>query len=187
MRALDRAELQRLLDTSATLGNLNHSETTALFLYTRADAPKGSMLRDLGDTVAHDQRDRGVAYDYVNGFVDHLLETFEHGGRLVVEILFDIDQLLIELADFAQSIGLAVDRSGLRANASAIAPSIARAIGETTIKLRQPGILCTFSVSPEGQPAYELEFAEDRVGVIPVFATARMAFPLLVDFANRTT
>lgn len=180
VRDTDKEDLQRLLGL-AEGGRLSRSDVAALFMYVRGDAPNGSMLKDIGHTVAHDERDRGFAYDHVNAFVAQIVDVFTNGGPFEVGVLFEVGDLLTELSQFCEGIGLTVDLGAMLDNHMPTAGRIANLLDGTSIKVTGPvKATCKFSRSDVG-PVVTIDFHEEFGKVIRMRPGVGIAVPLLVD------
>lgn len=180
VRGSDREDLQLLL-RRAEQGQLSRAETAALFMYVRGDAPQGSMLKDIGHTVAHDERTRGFAYDYVNDFADRIVAHFDGRGDLDVGVLFPIEHLVVELATFAHSIGLNLDAQALMNKRMRMAARIGSLLDGTSIKIkRRAEITCEFALYADAPPVVTMDVSAPVGKVIQWRPGATLAFPLLI-------
>ena len=131
MRANDKGHLQELIDGAAE-GRLSRSDVLAIFALVREDAPHGTALRDIGDSIAHDTRDKGYGYKYVERFIQHVHDVFTKSGTLVVKVFLPIDLVLDELADVISRLGIAVDRDAMNAHRGMWVRRLAHILDGTT-------------------------------------------------------
>jgi len=76
---------------------LTRSDAVAFLILLRDSAPRNSMLRDLGHSVAHDTRDRGLSFDYLEKFSLNVRRVLIHGGILNSKTMFPINDVIGEV------------------------------------------------------------------------------------------
>jgi hypothetical protein len=86
----------------------------------KTSAPVGrtgaERVKDLAHSVAHSDRDRGYAYDYIKRFIAHLVQIIDNGGLLVVKPVFSKDELIPELAADLRDIGFNITEADVKQN-----------------------------------------------------------------------
>src|SRR3954463_13446751 len=104
----------------------DRSDVVALFILIRGDAPPNSIIKDIGHTVAHDERDRGVAFERLDRFTREVEALLTEGkGGIEFGILFEIHETIDERCDLAESLGLTPDRSAIHAASDSLANTTA--------------------------------------------------------------
>lgn len=114
------------------------SDAVALFIVLREEAPRGSLLRDLGDMMAHDDRDRGPAFEYIGAFASGLSEYIRTGRepeRPVVNVLYEIHAVIDEVCNAADSAEVPHDRDAVHAASDALASALGYALNGTSLKV----------------------------------------------------
>ena len=91
----------------------------------RGSAKPGSIVRDIGDCVAHDERDRGDLYVYANGFVRSVRRTIGVGGVLESKVLYPVSDLLDEISDLLREQSITLDRVAADARVDAFVREVA--------------------------------------------------------------
>ncbi|MGN7970853.1 hypothetical protein [Microbacterium sp. 22296] len=119
-------------------GFFEPSHAVALFIVLREEAPRGSLLRDLGDMMAHDDRDRGPAFEYIGSFASGLSEYVRTGRKPAgpaVEVLYEIHAVIDEVCDAADSVGVTHDRATIHAASDILANALGYALDGTSLKV----------------------------------------------------
>lgn len=152
----------------------------------RGDAPPRSMLRDIGDCIAHEERDRGWAYGYITTFAERVIDALGSGGVLEVGICLEITGLLQEVADMCQGIGLPLSLPIDAEATRSLADTISDVLAGTRIRLGRDDVTAEFAGLPH--PSMVLYFAEGTVtGVVPLPPNVGLAMPLLRDVSEDPT
>lgn len=163
---------------AAQSGTLDRSGGVALFMHLRDEAPMKSMLRDVGHSIAHDERTKGESFEYVARHVKTLRRVFALGGVLSIKIMFPIHELLDELAEQVEEHGIAVDRPALHEQWRMLADLVADILDG--VEYRLSGAVATLEAGP--QHALVVQFDKPLVGgAITVPEGVALAFPLLYD------
>ncbi|MFE1663297.1 hypothetical protein [Microbacterium sp. P02] len=138
MRRLDRLDLEHTMRLIAEGEWLpSRADIGMALLSVRFVAPRGSQLQDLAHAVAHDRRDKGYGFDYLQNFVKELLTGFETGkGQLHVKTLWPIRRIIGDLNAVLEHEGLDVRLDGKSDRVrKALALSIGLALAGTSFKL----------------------------------------------------
>lgn len=181
MRPSDRWHLVELMAT-AERGQLSRSDVVALFMLVRGEAPKNSVLRDIGDTVAHDERDRGVALRSIDAFIEHTLEVFRAGGMWQIDVLFEVHALLDELLTCAALLQVPADHDKVHSNSDRFALALADVLDGTTFLVKRQGTHVAFEAGPP--PSVVIRVDDDHTpppGVITWPPGVALSFPLLIQ------
>jgi hypothetical protein len=109
-------------------------------MYLRDDAPNGSMLRDVGHTIAHPKRDRGWAWEHVNDFSAQVREVFTNGGLLQVPVLFEVHALIGELTGLLTGLDIEVNAAKMHARARPFALQLAKLMDGTEISVPEADV-----------------------------------------------
>ena len=170
MRDLDLIHLKHLVRMINDPGAaLTRSDGIALLILLRDSSPAKSMLRDLGHSVAHDARDRGVSFDYMEKFALNVRRVFIHGGRLVIKLMFPIRDIVLEMNTLFRRIGIEelIDPDDTRVH-YLLASMIADVLHGTTYRLRVATGTLTRGWQPDGTRAFtaQFKFHDDIAGVI---------------------
>lgn len=175
------ADLDHLRDLAkvAANGELTRSDALALFILLREIAPAQSMLRDVGDSIAHSTRDRGYAHRYVSGFVQHVTDAFARGGELDIPVAFEVGGITNELADALDRLTIEPDRSALHRQSRQMVNTVGSLLQGTEILLPGVGVTVYLSVVADVQPALLMTFTSGRGGAVPIEAGTQVAFPML--------
>ncbi|MFB3980316.1 hypothetical protein [Microbacterium proteolyticum] len=159
MRKVDLEHITDLVPAIES-GTLNRSEIVSLFALIRDHAPKGSNIRDIGDAVVHKTRDQGASFKLLNKVADALLEVVIHGGEADVKMLYPIESVVTELANFYRSQGVTLDRRKALTNSRAFALSIGNMLDGTEVTLRSKSGT-RIELHGGRSPGYAIFLAED--------------------------
>lgn len=182
MRPLETEHTVQRLVPALETGTLSRTDAYMLGLYLREDAPAGSMLRDVGDCLAHTERDRGVAWKFSRDFVAHVTDVFRKGGVLKVEVMYEIHALLDEICDVLENFDIDVDRSRARRFARKSADAIAQAVDSTVFSV--PGATVTL-LANIGQPMVRILREEPITGGAYDWPTGvAVAIPLFYEASD---
>jgi hypothetical protein len=172
MRERDRGHLRELVRMLGTLdGPLSRSDTVALLILLRERAGEKSMLQDLGHSVAHDARDKGRSFDYLEKFSLNVRRVLIHGGNLRVPVMFPVRRIIGEIngvmaqLDAPERLPLA----DVRLHYSA-ANSIAEALDGTTYSLKVANSELACFADGSGYPAFQamILFKHEIETAIPI-------------------
>ena len=91
-------KIQSLVDKICN-GKFTSSDLGLFFIWLRPIVSDDEILLDLANFVAHNnERDRGVSYNYVHGFVINFLDVSEKGGTIHgLQPLFNKDLVISKL------------------------------------------------------------------------------------------
>jgi hypothetical protein len=160
------------------VGALGRSDAVALFMILRGIAERGSIVRDIGDCVAHDERDRGDLYEHANAFVRGVRRTIAVGGVLESPVLYPVDELLDEISRLFAANSLSLNRSAADAHVAGFVNAVSSILDGVTIKVRTPHVACRLS---GGQlPGLAIDFLRPMPsGVLKIPGLVTLMFPLL--------
>ncbi|MEX8031664.1 hypothetical protein AB6V29_01365 [Microbacterium sp. 20-116] len=136
MRDADRQHLSELLHTTSH-GTLTRSDAVSLLIMTRGQASRGSSLRDLGDGIAHDERNRGEAFEELRLFARQVVRTALHGGQIEAKTLYPIDPIIESLAGVARKVAVPFEVRAAYARRQTVADSLAAAVDGTTFTINK--------------------------------------------------
>ena len=126
-------------------------DAVAVFILVRGSAKTGTAVRDIGDTVAHDARDRGVVHAKLNEVVDQMLTAMRRGrGNFTVVPAYTMSEILDELARIFASESLGFDRARAREHRPDLARQIASVMAGTEIDLRDPELKARIEMMNNG-------------------------------------
>jgi hypothetical protein len=94
-----------------------------------------SMLRDVGHCIAHDARNRGIAFKYVEDYVTRLRTLLTEGGDLRVDVFFPIEQIIDELVAYLRTTPVSFDEHHLRSQQEHLVSVTADVLDGTTFEL----------------------------------------------------
>jgi len=141
------------------------------------------MIKDIAHCVAHNNRNRGLAYSYIEKFAEHFIEVAERGGMLAVDVLFPIGQVADQLASDAAALGISVDRSKLKNQLARLEAGLSDVLDKTAIVLRNGKVrTCRFEVLNDrghARFAFVVGFTGLKPGVLTIPNNVEMAFPVL--------
>lgn len=185
MRQRDSDHLRELMRRLSSLDKpLSRSEALSLLILLREVAPTKSMLRDLGHSVAHAERDKGLSFDYLEKFTMNVRRVLIHGGNLHSKILFPIVDVIGEINGVLAHVGieerLPKDDPGIQ---YALANPVADALDGTSYKLRVAVATLSYVGTESGYPQYlaTIRFKHDIEGAITLPADGRgLGFPWLM-------
>lgn len=132
VRLSDRAHLIQLA-RALEWGTLNRSDAVSLFMLMREEAPNGTAIKDIGHTVAHDNRDRGTAHRHVNDFADSIMTAAREGGLIVSRVLFPVEEIIAETASLLSKHRITLDESRVHAHSKHLVSMIADILDGTVI------------------------------------------------------
>lgn len=187
MRERDVAHLQELI---ARLGqsaeHLPRSDALTLLILLRDPAPRKSMVRDLGHSVAHDSRDQGLSFEYLKKFALNVRRVLIHGGNLRVPIMFPIGDVIAEMNSVLQRLGISGRLPAEDARVRyALASAIADVLDGTTFKLDFARITLRGVGDSVGYRAFaaQIVYLHDIEGAIHIRAEKQnaLAFPWLMS------
>lgn len=177
MRDSDRRHLAQLASL-IELGQLARSDVVALFMMLRGRAKRGSIVRDIGDCVAHDERDRGDLHVYANGFVRSVRRAVGVGGVLESKVLYPVGDLLDEISDLLKEQSITLDRAAADARVDAFVRGVASVLDGVTIKVQVAHVTCRLSGG--STPGFAVDFLRPMPGgVIRIPGPVTLMFPLL--------
>lgn len=186
MRERDRAHVRDLVQKLASLdAPLSRSEAVALLILLRERAGKKSLLQDLGHSVAHDEREKGRSYDYLEKFTLNLRRVLIHGGNLHVPVMFPVRRVIGEINGVMAQLALSerLPLADVRLQYS-VANSIADALDGTSYRLRVAN--CELALlNGDGYPSFDavIFFNHEIETPVPMPAgkLAGFAVPLLMN------
>jgi len=127
---------------------LSRSEVVALLIMLRGMAPRGSVLRDIGDGVAHDVRDKGMAFEMLRLFTRDFIRAAMRGGVFDSHVLYPVEDLISDIASVARRLDVPVTEQVLLVNSRSLALVVAEALDGTEVSVGQMA-----SARLEGGPA----------------------------------
>ncbi|WP_157480193.1 hypothetical protein [Leifsonia sp. Root227] len=183
MRESDLNHLQWIVARLASNEPVNRSDMVSLLILTRGYAPKGSMLLDLGHSVAHDERNKGQTFEYLERYARRVRIVFTHGGRLHVPLAYPVEDVIRELNLVLRDLGLAVklDPDDI-ATRQVMAAGIADALDGTSFALKGATVVISTGVSEVGKHySLQLTLRDSIDGVIKYRAGTKIGLPWLID------
>lgn len=177
MRESDRRHLAQLA-RGIERGQLGRSDVVALFMILRGSAKRGSIVRDIGDCVAHDERDRGDLYVHANQFVRSVRRALGVGGVMESRVLYPVEDLLNEIIDLLAQQSVTLDRTAADSRVDAFVRAVADVLDGVTIKVRMSHVACRLSGGDA--PGFAIDFLRPMPGgVIEIPGPVTLLFPLL--------
>lgn len=141
---------------------LDRSDYVSLLIAVRGAAPFGSMLKDLGHSVAHDIRDQGDAFEYLERLVKQFRMAILFNKPFEVKVLFPIEDVAREFNGALQRLGIAGSLDiGDAAMLDRLAAGIASAVAGTTFTLKRAHARAHLGISPGGE--YWVTIEMDRL------------------------
>lgn len=184
MRASNQEHLQRALIPALEAGTLTRAEVDSLFMLLRERASRGSLVRDIGDSVAHDERDRSYIHEYADRFVSHFLRVLTLGGSLHSQTLYPIDDVIGEVCALASTLGARIDHSEVIKQRRPIAHAIGEALDGVQVRVRSSYhmkvVLSDFPLSVLMIPQRDRPY-----GGIQLFSGVGIGMPLLLHDDRR--
>lgn len=174
MRHVDLLAIAKLIPKIET-GTLTLIEANAFFILVRGSAPKSSIVRDIGDSVAHDERDRGLAHAHLNTIVDEFVAAIRDGGGIVSRTLYPTDELITELHALLNGLGLTLDIEATKRHQNELARTIGNMLYGTQIELNAPEFRAALTMNGD-QPLCQF-IALQNIG--PLHAGQGIAMPML--------
>ena len=166
------------------LGTAGRRDVLSLLMYIREHAAEG-VIRDLADSVAHSDRDRGHAYTFTKEFVDRLVAFVTEGGILEVETLYDSDQVIQELSTECARQGVRLDASRVSEQKGSLLTALGDLLSGVSLHLGNPNITwCKFVRQVvDGTVVFglKIKFTGLTTGATPIPDGTELIFPVLVS------
>jgi len=138
----DGQEIVKLLEE----GRADRRDLLALLMYMREELPN-DQVKDIAHFVAHADRDRGYAFTYTKGFVDHLVSVFQGGGTLTVKEIYNTDVLIGQFCRDARKLGIVVSREKLTTHSNALKALLSSLLDGVSFKIANPRVTsCRFTL-----------------------------------------
>jgi hypothetical protein len=117
------------------------------------DKNKGEMLLDISNCVAHDNRDRGLAFVYISSLVQEFIDCAKNGGSLKVNVLFPLDNVVDQLYSSLVRLGISsIERTDLDDQKEHIKNLLMDVLDGTSIDLGHPNVSkCLFQRNRSSQ------------------------------------
>lgn len=183
MKPSNHADAQRIIGRIEA-GTASRSDIVALLIYLREHLNDRDPVKDIAHCVAHSDRDRGVAFKYIEAFVDGLIDTIQHGGRISVTVLFPISDVIQHLIEDLQRQGLTVQPDAFRQQSDMLQTQVGDILDGVTVKLSNPHVIeCRFATAGSNSPpmfTVRLQGLE-HAKVLQVPSNVALAFPVLQD------
>lgn len=174
MRNVDRIAIAELIPKIES-GELSVIEANAFFILVRGSAADFPIIRDIGDSVAHDARDRGLVHKHLNTIVDEFLTAVRDHGGIYSRTLYPIDELIPELEQLLDELGFDFDIEAAERHQQQLVMTIGEMLDGTQIALRAREFKADLSMTG-GQPLLRLVALED---VGPIRQGQGIAMPML--------
>lgn len=182
MRELDRVDVQRTVEKIAAGDDeaITRAEVIHLLVAVRERAGRSSMLQDLAHSAAHDERDKGYAFDYLQALVNEMV-SIEEGRDAVLRVVvaYPIAAVLRELNEVMkrEQIDVQLPLNDERTNLTA-ASAFGQALNGTTFKLRRAIATMETYPGPRG-PRFGLKIEFD--GALFGFTGTKIVVPWFLD------
>jgi hypothetical protein len=164
-------------------GTANRNDVAALLMYLREELSNGDPLKDVAHCVAHSDRDRGFAFDYITKFVDHFLEIATNGGALQVDVLFPIAYIIDSLINALKLLNVSVDEQALKGHITEFRNLLSNVLADTKINIQHPKVSsCQFQEGNDGRRdllGFNVYFNQAIQGVLQIPTNVGMGFPVL--------
>ena len=164
-------------------GSANRNEIVALLIYLREQLDRNDPLKDIAHCIAHNNRDRGFAFDYVTSFVDHFLEIVSSGGVLHVRVLFPLSDLVESLILVLEAQNISVDGQALRGHMKELHTLLSSILADTTIDIKHSKVRrCQFLQENDGvrdRLSCVIYFNQTIQGIITIPSDIGTGFPVL--------
>ena len=146
MKRTDFLFAQELCDGLET-GTARRADVTSLLMLIREDAPEG-MIKDIAHCVAHQSRDRGYAFGFINHFLQELTDYFRKGGTVTVRTLFDIEEVLEDLRAVLALQNVRLDVSKVRSHITRLVQAMEEILNQVVLEVDNPNVsFCAFNRS----------------------------------------
>lgn len=185
MRDNDLAHLRdlvhRLRDPEDTF---TRSDSVAFLILLRDSAPPKSMLKDLGHSVAHGVREKGVSFEYLEKYSLHLRRWLIHGGTLQTNVMFPIGTVIKEINSVLSNLLVAERLDGGPTSRFVLSTIIADVLDGTSYKLRvATGRLAIGHHADDGRPVFlaDIQFDHDIDGFLKVRADQSVSLKVRAD------
>jgi hypothetical protein len=157
MKPNDLADLRQITSLLQS-GVATRRDMIALLILIREHLSKTRqpMLLDISHCVAHSRRDRGLAYDYIERFLEEFINAARSGGILRVRVLFPMHEVVEELVVALEDIGVAnLDRETLQSQADHVEILLKSVLDEVTLQINHDNISkCSFEAGSSKQGDY---------------------------------
>jgi hypothetical protein len=164
-------------------GTASRNDVAALLMYLREELNDNDPLKDVAHCVAHSDRDRGFAFNYINKFVNHFLEVATSGGVLQVEILFPLADIIDSLINALKLLKIPVNEGALKAHMSEVRNLLSNVIADTKINIHHPKVTsCQFQEGNDGKRdllSFTVYFNQAIQGALQIPTNVGMGFPVL--------
>lgn len=179
---MKQQDLEDALDIASLLeaGTASRRDLVAFLIYIREHIPN-DMVRDICHFVAHDRCDRGIAFDYTEGFVSHVISVFGAGGAIQVRPVYEIDVLLKQLCQDTQSLGINLDLAKLSNHCTELINILSELLDGVTFELKNSQVnSCTFEIRSDSSRKFLMLIVETHglpAGIIAVPRNVKLVFP----------
>jgi len=187
MKPNDLTESQRIIGLIET-GTASRSDVDFLLIHLREDLREGDPVKDIAHCIAHSKRDRGYTYKYVEDFVNKVIEWIQSGGRLVVKVLFPLDDVIEQLVKDLEAQGLTVQRDAFHQQSLLLCSRLGEILDGVTLKLSNTHVIeCVFdTASNNASPNFNVRFRGlEHGGALRVYQNTALAFPVFLNNDGR--
>jgi len=162
----DKVELYGVVELLQN-GRAQRKDLITLLALLREYIPKeSSTFLDIAHCVAHNERDRGVAFDYISNFLQTFVLAVKKGGMFTVDGVFSMDVFLTEMHDCLHKQGIGnADLILLRANSGHIVDLLSSILDRIVINIQAKHIQMCAIEEIRSQNGNELTFQVNFKGL----------------------
>lgn len=128
-------KVQNIID-KICVGDFNSNDIGMLFIRLRSTFANKSELRDLADTIAHNEgRNKGASFEYIHSFINNLISLFEQrpGTMVIPQPPFKRAKIIEELIKILRALNIDFDETIFREREKSIISCLLDSIDDTEI------------------------------------------------------
>jgi hypothetical protein len=182
MRPTTQTEAQRIVGCIEA-GTASQSDVVTVLIYLREDLDDSDPVKDISHCIAHSKRDKGIAFKFIEHFVDEFVAIVQYGGLVKVNVLFPLDEVIQRLIDDLQDQGLTVQPNVFRRQSALLCKHLGDILNGVSLKLPNTHVVeCRFATADTNpQRSFNVKFRGlEKAKVLQIPANVAMAFPVLV-------
>jgi hypothetical protein len=140
-------------------GDFCDADVGLLFVWLRPHLKKDPVLWDLANFVAHnDERNQGISFNHVQGFVRNFLEVSEKGGTIYgLQPLFQRDNVIERLTHVLNRLGITFTETDLLLQKDRIVDSLMSLMEDTEFLIRDKRVIKCHTKRQGGAVMFSLQ------------------------------
>jgi hypothetical protein len=149
MKENDLTDTQRIIGLIET-GTATRSDITALLIYLREHLSNDDPIKDIAHCIAHNERDRGIAFSYTEDFIVRFIDCIQNGGILNVGLLFPFEAMIERLITDMHAFGLTINPSKFHQHSDNLCSQMENILEGVSLRLSNPNVVkCEFTTAED--------------------------------------